>query len=825
MNSTHNNLNHSELSLPELMTQLKTSPEGLSQLEVKNRLTQYGFNELTVKKVSALRQFFSYFWGPIAWMIEAAVILSAIVKDWVDFGIILLLLIGNGLIGFWEEKSAGDAVAALKSQLALNATVKREGNWLSLPARELVPGDIIRLKIGDVLPADACLLDCDPLKIDQAALTGESLPVTHETGDQVYSGSILKQGQAEAVVNATGGNTFFGKTAKLVAETETISHFQKAVLKVGDFLIIAAIALVCLILIVRLQGGDSFIDLLRFCLVLTVASVPVAMPTVLSISMAVGAQKLAKKDAVVTRLSCIEELAGMDILCSDKTGTLTQNKLSLGEPYTLAGVEAEEMILAAAIASQSEAADPIDSTIISAIADPSELNNYPVTHFTPFDPVSKRTEAEVTNQTGKVIKFSKGAPQVMLSLAHNQSEIENDVNQVIEKYAKRGYRALGVARTDAQQNWQFLGILSLFDPPRPDSKITIQEARKLGVPLKMVTGDQVLIARETCNQLGIGQNILDAELLRNTPASQLGHLNDEIEQSDGFGQVFPEDKYHIVEVLEQRGHIVGMTGDGVNDAPALKKANAGIAVSGATDAARAAADIVLLAPGLSVIVDAIRLSRQIFARMTSYTIYRVVETIRILVFTTLAILFFNSYPLTAVMIVFLALLNDGALISIAYDRTRTAQTPQAWKMSKILSISGILGLICVFETFSLYYLVEKVFSLPSNLIPTLVYLNLAVGGMMTIYATRVEGPFWSTKPAKPLVLSTATAALISTVMSIFGIFIPAVGWGWAIASWGYAFIWFLIIDRTKLGLYSILDPHQPVLGKSYLSHWQHLNRD
>ena len=821
MNSTHNNLNHPELSLPKLMTQLKTSTDGLSQLEAKNRLAQYGFNELSVKKVSVLRQFFSYFWGPIAWMIEAAVILSAIVKDWVDFGIILLLLIGNGLIGFWEEKSAGDAVAALKSQLALNATVKREGNWLSLPARELVPGDIIRLKIGDVLPADARLLDCDPLKIDQAALTGESLPVTHETGDQVYSGSILKQGQAEAVVNATGGNTFFGKTAKLVAETETISHFQKAVLKVGDFLIIAAIALVCLILIVRLQGGDSFIDLLRFCLVLTVASVPVAMPTVLSISMAVGAQKLAKKDAVVTRLSCIEELAGMDILCSDKTGTLTQNKLSLGKPYTLAGVETEEMILAAAIASQSEAADPIDSTIISAIADPSQLNSYPVTHFTPFDPVSKRTEAEVTDKTGKVIKFSKGAPQVILSLAHNQSEIENDVNQVIENYAKRGYRALGVARTDAQQNWQFLGILSLFDPPRPDSKITIEAARQLGVPLKMVTGDQVLIARETCHQLGIGQNILDAELLRNTPASQLGHLNDEIEQSDGFGQVFPEDKYHIVEVLEQRGHIVGMTGDGVNDAPALKKANAGIAVSGATDAARAAADIVLLAPGLSVIVDAIRLSRQIFARMTSYTIYRVVETIRILVFTTLAILFFNSYPLTAVMIVFLALLNDGALISIAYDRTRTAQTPQAWKMSKILGVSGILGLICVLETFSLYYLVEEVFSLPSNLIPTLVYLNLAVGGMMTIYATRVEGPFWSTKPAKPLVFSTATAALISTVMSIFGIFIPAVGWGWAIASWVYAFIWFLLIDRAKLGLYSIFDPHQPVLGKRYLSHWQH----
>ncbi|MEA5532953.1 plasma-membrane proton-efflux P-type ATPase [Crocosphaera sp. XPORK-15E] len=818
MNNT--NVLSSDLSLPDLMKQLGTSPNGLNQTEVESRLSQYGYNELAEKTVNPLIEFLSYFWGPIPWMIEAAVILSALVGDWTDFGIILLLLIGNSVIGFWEEKSAGDAVAALKSQLALNATAKREGHWTTVPARELVPGDIIRLKIGDVLPADGRLLDCDPLKIDQASLTGESLPVTHKTGDQVYSGSILKQGQAEAVVNATGVNTFFGKTAKLVAETDNVSHFQKAVLKIGDFLIIAAIALVGIILFVRLYEGDRFFSLLKFCLVLTVASVPVAMPTVLSISMAVGAQNLAKKDVVVTRLSSIEELAGMDMLCSDKTGTLTLNQLTLGDPYTLEGVNAEEMILAAALASQSENEDPIDLTVIAGLKDQTQLQEYQILHFTPFDPVSKRTEAQVKDQNGKTFNVAKGAPQVILSLVVNTADIEGPVNQVIEDYAKKGYRALGVARTNDLGQWQFLGILSLFDPPRPDSKITIEAARRFGVPVKMVTGDQVLIARETCRQLGLGQNILDAEMLRNTPASQLSNLNDKIEQADGFGQVFPEDKYHIVDVLKHRGHIVGMTGDGVNDAPALKKADVGIAVSGATDAARAAADIVLLAPGLSVIIDAIRLSRQIFARMTSYTIYRVVETIRVLVFTTLAILFFNSYPLTAVMIVFLALLNDGALVSIAYDRAPTSQTPQSWDMTRTLGISAALGLICVFETFILYYLAEKVFTIPKDLIPTLVYLNLAVGGMMTIYATRVEGPFWSMKPGKALLLSTGTAALISTLMAIFGIFIPGIGFPWTAASWGYAFIWFLVIDRAKLVLYAIFDQKKSIFAKKYLERWQ-----
>lgn len=537
-----NSPNLADLPLDKLIEQLNTSASGLSQSDAKNRLSQYGYNELAEKKVNPLMKFLSYFWGPIPWMIEAAVIFSAAVGDWADFIIIFILLVGNGLIGFFEEKSAGDAVAALKAQLALNATVKRDGKWVSVPAKELVPGDVMRLKIGDVLPADGRLLSDDPVKIDQAALTGESLPVDRAKGEQVYSGSVVKKGQGEAVVNGTGVNTFFGKTAQLVAQTETVSHFQKSVLKIGNFLIIVAGILIAIIILQRFFSGElDFVRLLKFCLVLTVASIPVAMPTVLSVSMSVGAQDLAKKNAVVTRLSAIEELSGMNMLCSDKTGTLTLNKLSLGDPYTMPNVTADELILAAALASDTQDADPIDQIVTQGVKDKSQLESYKLQHFTPFDPVSKRTEADLTTPDGKTIKTSKGAPQVMLDLAPNKAEIEDSVNKTIEEYAKRGYRALGVAKTDDQGQWQFLGILSLFDPPRPDSQITLENAKKLGVPVKMVTGDQVLIAKETARQLGLGRDIIDAKIFRETPASLLGNLDDEIIRADGFGQVFPEE--------------------------------------------------------------------------------------------------------------------------------------------------------------------------------------------------------------------------------------------------------------------------------------------
>jgi len=794
------------LAMPELMKKLGSSADGLTQDEAKKRQAQYGPNQIEEKKTNEFLKFLTYFWGPIPWMIEAAVILSALVQHWLDFFIILLLLFSNTVVGFWEEHQAGNAIAALKARLAIKAKVKRDGKWEDPKASELVPGDVVRLRLGDIVPADARLLDGDSIEVDQSALTGESLPVTAKPGGAVYSGSIIRQGEIDAMVYATGTNTYFGKTAQLVQEAHTVSHFQKAVMKIGDYLIILAVALVVVILIVALLRGDKVLTTLEFCLVLLVAAIPVAMPTVLSVTMAVGARLLAKKEAIVTRLPAIEELAGVDVLCSDKTGTLTQNKLTLGDPFSVDGIAPDKVILWATLASRAEDKDTIDLAVIGGVKDDKELKSCKVLHFQPFDPVHKRTEATIKGADGKQFFVAKGAPQVILQMATNVGAVKPAVEKAINDFAGRGFRSLGVARADEEGKWKFVGMLPLFDPPREQAKATIASARQMGVDVKMVTGDQIAIARETSKQLGLGSNILDASALGDTKKQESTQMAEAIEKADGFAQVFPEHKFHIVDVLQKRGHIVGMTGDGVNDAPALKKADCGIAVSGATDAARAAASIVLLAPGLSVIIDAVKESRRIFQRMNSYAIYRIAETLRVLFFMTLAILVFNFYPVTAVMIVMLALLNDGAILSIAYDNVQYKNKPEAWNMRLVLAISTVLGVIGVVAAFALFYLGERVFHFDRLHIQTLMYLKLSIAGHLTIFLTRTRGPFWSIRPARILWIAVLGTQIIATLLAVYGVFMTPLGWKWAGFVWGYALVWALVNDRVKLLAYKIFDP-------------------
>jgi H+-transporting ATPase len=785
--------------------------EGLSQAEAERRLAQYGYNEIPEKETNPFLKFLTYFWGPIPGMIEAALVLSALVEHWADFGIILVLLGANAGVGFWEEFQAGNAIAALKAKLALKARVRRDGKWTTVAARELVPGDVLRVRLGDIVPADAQLLEGDPVEVDQSALTGESLPVPRRTGETIYSGSIIRQGEIDAWVSATGPQTYFGKTAQLVQEAHTVSHFQRAVLKIGDYLILLAVALVVLILAVALFRGDRMLTVLQFTLVLTVAAIPVAMPTVLSVTMAVGARLLARKEAIVSRLAAIEELAGTDVLCSDKTGTLTQNRLTLGEPFCVNGIPAEQVVLSAALASRAEDQDTIDLAVLSGLKNDRALTQYQVVHFQPFDPVHKRTEATIRAADGSTFKVTKGAPQAIRALSANAEQVKSLVDEASGAFAQRGFRSLGVARTDAQGRWQFQGVLPLFDPPREDSKTTIATARQMGVNVKMVTGDQLPIAREIAEQLGMGTNLLDASGFGDTKHHEAAPLAQSIEKADGFAQVFPEHKFHIVDVLQQRGHIVGMTGDGVNDAPALKKADCGIAVSGATDAARAAASIVLLTPGLSVIIDAIKESRRIFQRMNSYAIYRIAETIRVLLFMTLSILVFNFYPVTAVMIVLLALLNDGAILSIAYDRVHYWNRPEAWHMRLVLGIATVLGVAGVVSSFGLFYLAERVFHLDRALIQSLMYLKLSVAGHLTIFVTRTRGPFWSIRPARILLAAVLGTQTIATIFAVYGILMMPIGWRWGLAVWGYALAWFLVNDRVKLLAYRIFDPTQTSL--------------
>jgi H+-transporting ATPase len=794
------------LPMPELLVKLGSSSDGLIQADAQKRLTQYGPNEIEEKKTNTLLNFLSYFWGPIPWMIEVAVILSGVVGHWPDFFIILLLLFANAVVGFWEEREAGNAIAALKSKLAIKARVKRDGKWITPAARELVPGDVIRLRLGDIVPADARLLEGDSVEVDQSALTGESLPATRKPGEAVFSGSIIRQGEIDAMVYATGAKTYFGKTAQLVQEAHTVSHFQKAVLKIGNYLIVLAVALVAVIITVAIIRGDKILTTLQFALVLTVAAIPVAMPTVLSVTMAVGARLLARKKAIVSKLIAIEELAGVDILCADKTGTLTQNKLTLGEPFGVSGIPAEQVIRDAALASRAENDDAIDLAVLSGLKNDQVLKEFQVTHFQPFDAVHKRTEATVKAADGKEFKTTKGAPQVILELSANAGQVKADVDRTVNEFAARGFRSLGVARADGNGQWQFIGVLPLFDPPREDAKATIATALAIGVAIKMVTGDALAIARETAKKLDMGANILDAAGLGDSKKKETTEVTGSIEKADGFAQVFPEHKFHIVDVLQKLGHIVGMTGDGVNDAPALKKADCGIAVSGATDAARAAAAIVLTTPGLSVIIDAIKESRKIFQRMNSYAIYRIAETLRVLLFMTAAILFFNFYPLTAVMIVMLALLNDGAILSIAYDNVHYRDKPEFWNMRMVLGIASVLGVIGPIAAFGLFFLGNRIFHLDHPHLQTLMYLMLSVAGHLTIFLSRTRGPFWSIRPAWILLAAVIGTQIIATLIAVYGFFMTPLGWGWAGFVWVYALVWAFLGDRVKLLTYRIFDP-------------------
>jgi H+-transporting ATPase len=802
-----------KLPMPEVEMRLGSSADGLRDAEAKKRLAKFGPNEIAEKKTNALLKFLGYFWGPIPWMIEVAVMLSGVVRHWPDFFIILVLLFANGIIGFWEEREAGDAIEALKARLAIKARVKRDGKWVTPPAKELVPGDVVRLRLGDIVPADARLLAGDEISVDQSALTGESLPATRRAGDAVFSGSIVRRGEIDALVYATGAKTYFGKTAELVETAVTVSHFQKAVLRIGDYLIVLALVMVAVIVALSIYRGEPILTTLQFALVLTVAAIPVAMPTVLSVTMAVGARKLAKKQAIVSKLVAIEELAGVDVLCADKTGTLTQNKLTLGEPFCLDGVNPDDLILAGALASRAENDDTIDLAVLGGLKDTDALKRYEVAHFTPFDPVHKRTEAAVKSlRDGKTFKVTKGAPQVISALSSDDT-LKSVIEKTVNDFAARGFRALGVARADDDEKWRLLGVLPLFDPPRADAKETIATAARMGVKIKMVTGDALAIAREMAKTLGMGSDILDGGQLGDSKKEETAEAARQIEDADGFAQVFPEHKYHIVDVMQKHDHIVGMTGDGVNDAPALKKADCGFAVSGATDAARAAAAIVLVAPGLSVIIDAIKESREIFVRMNSYAMYRIAETLRVLLFMTLAIVVFNFFPVTAIMIVMLALLNDAAILSIAYDNVRARNQPESWDMRMVLTIATVLGLVGPIASFGLFYLGDRILHIDRPQLQTMMYLMLSVAGHLTIFQTRTRGAWWTVKPARIVLLAVVGTQIVATCICLFGFQVTPLWWGWAGLVWGYAVVWFLITDPIKLFAYRYLDATKPVAPK------------
>lgn len=830
--------------------------QGLSHTEAFKRLNQFGANELKEAEDPLWHRIFRRFWGPIPWMIEVAALLSALVQKWEDLAIILVMLFVNAGLDFFQEHRALNALKALKTDMQRQVTVLREGQYKVVLARELVPGDLVKLKIGDILPADVQLLSGDYLLIDQSSLTGESLPVSRKVNEVAYANTIIKQGEMMAVVVNTGASTRFSSIVSLVADAQLNerSHFQKMVIQIGNFLILMTVGLVILIIMVSLFRQDDFIEIARFALVLTIAAIPVALPAVLSVTMAVGAMNLARKKAIVSRLTAIEELAGVDIFCTDKTGTLTENKMQVHQPIHFPGFDDKELFKYAAMASRLENNDPIELAIFHYIDEHLghlNLADYQQVHFTPFDPINKRTEATITAGQQHFTAI-KGAPQVLIKMAELSDEQANSATLLVDQLAQKGYRSIAVGKKIGDAPLELMGIIPLYDPPRHDSRQVITDMRDYGVRVKMITGDHVAIAKEVGRILGLKGEAIRSYQLTGRGSQELmalsaalaeaiyGRLNTQVSHSEArhfakdvinsvkelydtrvldrefihnhesaiiemiedvdlFAEVIPEDKYRIVHTLQEGGHIVAMTGDGVNDAPALKKSDCGFAVSNATDAARAAADIILTAPGLSVIKDAITQSRITFERMKSYATFRIAETIRIVLFMTLSIVVFNFYPITALMIILLALLNDIPILAIAYDNTRVDPKPVRWKMSKLLSTSSVLGLSGVVSSFFLFYILQRN-GFDEGLIQSLIFLKLVVAGHSTLYITRNEGWFWQ-KPYPSWLLLTATFSteILGTLIAVYGIFITPIGWENALLIWAYALIWLPINNALKIG--------------------------
>jgi len=917
----------------ELTINVDHNSSGLTRQRAAQLLEQYGYNELQEEVTNPIIEFLKNFWGPMPIMIWLAIIIEGIPKysaetdstqpDWADFIVLLILQLVNGLVSWHEHHKAADAVAALKNSLAPKACVKRDGEWIDdFPARELVPGDLVNLTLGKVVPADCQVIGPKQIYCDQAALTGESLPVKIEVGARANMGSIVATGECDAVVVGTGDMTFFGKTAKLIAGVKQTSNFQKVLFKITGVLLGLSLVLTGIILAYLISANVNPLEALGICVVLLVASIPIAMQVVCTSTMAIGSRKLAEKKAIVTRLAAIEELAGMDMLCSDKTGTLTLGKMQMQEiivyEYEDANADSArsgkrevnkpvDILKLSCLASKwwEPAKDAIDKLVLGSAQDGSYgdlmtvLDTYEPLDYVPFDPKYKRTESHVRSRENSQIEYkvTKGAPQVILNMCSScPPEQANLISSKIGELAARGIRSLGIAVCQAKQDdaewsgWRFVGILTFLDPPRHDTKLTIERAQNLGIDVKMITGDQVAIAKETCFQLGMGTNIRGTEVIPDdTSAStaDTARFAEIIVELDGFAEVYPEHKYKIVDTFRSIGYRCGMTGDGVNDAPALKRADIGIAVQGATDAARAAADIVLTEEGLSVIIDAIYISRKIFKRMKNYVTYRIACTIQLLLFFFIAVLSIHpddyrlcatqlhnvsnpaSYCLPAnyikqhgslpkancdilhpnnttgtcmcsdgtvaadgiacnpgyfklpvIALVLITILNDGTIISIAYDHVVPHKYPEKWALPRVVVESTMLGgIACVSSILLLVAamnsgggsdILHQLFGLDTlayDQITCLMYLKVSISDFLTVFAARTQGFFFTRRPGNALMCAFVVA---TTASSIFAHLWPFGGMAglpgsYVIFTWVYCIVCFFLQDTCKVILNLAMD--------------------
>ncbi|HUW50668.1 MAG TPA: plasma-membrane proton-efflux P-type ATPase [Sulfuricella sp.] len=762
--------------------------QGLTSAEAQRRLLQYGPNTVAEEHAHPWIAFLHKFWAPVPWMLEATIALQLALGKADEAAIIAALLVFNAILSFVQENRANNALALLKGRLAIQARVFRDQAWQRVAAQELVPGDVVHLRMGDLAPADVKLLDGQVL-LDQSALTGESLPVEAGAGSTANAGVIVKRGEATGEVTATGPRTYFGKTAELVRSARTASHLETLIFTIVKYLVALDVLLVAALLAYTWATGFPLTEVIPFALILLVASVPIALPATYTLATALGALELAQRGVLVTRLSAIEEAAAMDVLASDKTGTITQNRLALAARHPYAPHTGDDLLRLAALACDDATQDPIDLAILEAARSRGLLAAMPRRlRFIPFDPETKRSEA-VFDQDGRQLRVLKGAPRVIAALIQGAPDIRADV----ERLGAEGSRVLAVA-VETDGTLLLAGLVGLQDPPRDDSRALIRNLRNLGVRVLMVSGDGPATARAIAAQVDIGERVCP-------PGGLHEEIGKRVLDYDVFARVLPEDKFHLVRALQHAGHIVGMSGDGVNDAPALKQAEVGIAVANATDVAKAAASLVLTNPGLADIEAAVETSRRIYQRMLTYTLNKIIKTLEIAIFLSVGVMLTGVFVITPLLIVLLLFTNDFVTMALATDRVAYSRKPERWHIPALMQTAGILAGLVLILSFTVFFAGRDWFHLPLAQLQTLIFVMLVFTGQGNVYLVRERRHFWKSMPSRWLLLASALDVFIVGILATQGILMAPIPLALVAGLMGLVVSYLIVVDFLKIRIF------------------------
>jgi len=791
---------YKNLSTEETIKFLETRIDGLSTEEAQSRIKQFGFNEITEPGKKPLLEFFKRYWGPMPWLLEFAIVLTIVLEHYTESVIIFILLTVNAIIGYKQSQNSQKTVELLKKKLEIKTKILRDHTWMVTDAKDIVPGDIINIKLGDLAPSDIKIISGE-ISADESAITGESLPKDLHPSDIVHSSSIVKRGEAKGVIVNTGANTFFGKTVELVKIAKPKSKQEELMLTIVKYMMYLGITASIIVSLFALYLHKDLLFILSFIVIFLIGAIPVALPAVLTIVQAMGAMELSKKGVLVTRLDSIEDAASIDIFCFDKTGTITQNKLSVADSIAFGKYTIADLVRMAVLASKEEGMDAIDLSIINySKSIKPNFNGYEQISYIPFNPESKKTEA-IASFNGINFRIIKGAVQTIMGLC---GEIETktlaQANNAIDVFSEKGSRTIAIAVSEAENNNHFrlVGLFAIADPPRMDSASMISEIKRLGIKCMMLTGDSIAIAQEISMQVGIGNAINRIDELKGLSHSE--QLK-RIEESDGFAEVYPEDKYKIVKLLQDNGHMVGMTGDGVNDSPALKQAELGTAVSEATDVAKASASIVLTQPGLSEIIDAVKVSRKTYQRMLTWVINKITKVVEVVILFTIGFFWLHDLIISLLGMSLLVFANDFVTMTIATDHVKFSDSPNKWEIKNITQSSFILGLFFGLEDLVVVYIGLNYFQLDFDKLQTLVLLSLVFNTQFRILIVRERGHFWSSLPNKNLLMVNALTILGFALLGIFGIFIPSLLVNQVLLILGIALLLMLCIDFVKVFLF------------------------